>query len=241
LDTVEIIMRIEEEFSIDLPDGELGSIRTVGDLYEIVLSKLNTSPSCLSSKSFYQTRRSLVDSLGLPRRTIHPATSLELLLPVESRRRQWNEVAENLGLKFPMLQPSRTQKGQFLALSIVLPTILILSLWGFCHFYLAIAVGGLSLFVAFIAWIFLVGIANSSIAAVMRNRVLELPAATAGDLARMVLTLNFDVFAPASEGNESLTKENVWVRIVAIFSDQMQIDAEEIIPEAKIAEDLRID
>jgi hypothetical protein len=183
-----------------------------------------------------------VDSLGLPRRSIRPATSLELLFPVESRHRQWNEIARNLELKFPRLQPSRTQKDQFLALSIVLPTILIVSLWGFCHFYLAMAAGNLFFWLpAFIVWIFLAGIANSSIVALMRNRVLELPVATAGDSARMVLTMNFAAFTPASVGNEPLSRENVWMRIVSIFSDQVQIDAEEIIPEARISEDLRID
>ena len=42
LDTVEIVMRIEEELSIELPDLELGSVRTVGDLYQVVLSKTRT-------------------------------------------------------------------------------------------------------------------------------------------------------------------------------------------------------
>ena len=40
LDTVEIVIRTEETFDVDLPDEECGKIVTVGDLYRLVLSKL---------------------------------------------------------------------------------------------------------------------------------------------------------------------------------------------------------
>ncbi len=41
LDTVEIVLRTEEIFGITLPDDECEQIRTVGDLYRLVLSKLD--------------------------------------------------------------------------------------------------------------------------------------------------------------------------------------------------------
>jgi len=40
LDTVEIVLRTEETFDVDLPDDECGRVATVGDLYRLVLSKL---------------------------------------------------------------------------------------------------------------------------------------------------------------------------------------------------------
>ena len=40
LDLVEIVLRTEETFGIDLPDAECERIVTVGDLYRLVLSKL---------------------------------------------------------------------------------------------------------------------------------------------------------------------------------------------------------
>ena len=40
MDTVELVMRAEEVFAIDLPDDECASVRTVGDLYRLVLRKL---------------------------------------------------------------------------------------------------------------------------------------------------------------------------------------------------------
>ena len=43
LDTVELFLRTEETFLIDLPDEECAQLRTVGDLYRAVLSKLELS------------------------------------------------------------------------------------------------------------------------------------------------------------------------------------------------------
>jgi acyl carrier protein len=40
LDFVELVMRTEEVFSVELPDEECEFIRSVGDLYKLVLSKL---------------------------------------------------------------------------------------------------------------------------------------------------------------------------------------------------------
>jgi acyl carrier protein len=41
LDAVEIILRTEEVFVVDLPDSECSKVSTVGDLYRLVLEKLN--------------------------------------------------------------------------------------------------------------------------------------------------------------------------------------------------------
>ena len=41
MDTVEIVLRAEEVFSLDLPDDECEQVRTVGDLYHLVISKLD--------------------------------------------------------------------------------------------------------------------------------------------------------------------------------------------------------
>jgi acyl carrier protein len=40
LDIVEIVLRTEETFNVDLPDDECSQVITVGDLYRLVLSKL---------------------------------------------------------------------------------------------------------------------------------------------------------------------------------------------------------
>jgi acyl carrier protein len=40
LDTVELIMKMEEEFNIEIPDEEAENLKTVGDVVEYLNSKL---------------------------------------------------------------------------------------------------------------------------------------------------------------------------------------------------------
>ena len=40
LDTVELVMALEDEFGIDIPDEEVGEIKTVGDAVNYIEKKL---------------------------------------------------------------------------------------------------------------------------------------------------------------------------------------------------------
>jgi acyl carrier protein len=40
LDAIEIVLRTEEVFAVELPDSECAKVNTVGDLYRLVLEKL---------------------------------------------------------------------------------------------------------------------------------------------------------------------------------------------------------
>jgi hypothetical protein len=44
LDAVEIILRAEELFVITIGDDEAAAVRTVGDFYNVICSKLNVTP-----------------------------------------------------------------------------------------------------------------------------------------------------------------------------------------------------
>ncbi len=69
LDIVELGLAVEHAFEIALPDEEASKVVTVGDLYTLVLSKVNglSSPRCLTSAAFYQTRRAIMEALGVER------------------------------------------------------------------------------------------------------------------------------------------------------------------------------
>ena len=67
----------------------------------------------------------------------------------------------------------------------------------------------------------------------------ELPADTAGELAKVVLGLNQDSFYPGSETAKQ-TNEDVWRRLVDIICDQLQIAKEEVVPNARFVDDLGV-
>src|SRR5437762_13438344 len=94
LDGVEQILAVEDAFQIHIADEEAGSVSTVGDLHDLVVSKLQWQDSkrCLTSAAFYRTRSGIVDTLGIDRRKIRPATPLEILLPRNNRRVKWRRI-----------------------------------------------------------------------------------------------------------------------------------------------------
>jgi len=235
LDAVEIVMRVEEEFAIDLPDDELGAIGTVGDLYRQVLSKLEVAPSFRPALCFYRLRRAVIQCLGKDRKTIRPATKLAHLLPRPTRIAAWKSLSEVSGLGFPRLRHPRWARDTFrgLGAGAAVAFFVAMVLWthpsGFPWFPLFLATGIIGVFVTkalyaatpFLAW--------------------DLPLRTVGELAQMLLSLNPNEFDGEAQGGRLMSRDEVWGRIVRIFHEQQGIAWEEILPEARIVEDLGID
>jgi hypothetical protein len=105
LDVVELVLAVEDGFQIHIEDEEAGRVSTVGDLHDLVTSKLagGGSKRCFTSAAFYRTRRGIVDALGVNRREIRPSTNLEKLFPEDTRRTRWHEMQEVIGLNLPPL------------------------------------------------------------------------------------------------------------------------------------------
>jgi hypothetical protein len=122
LDAVELILAVEDGFQIHIEDAEAGRVVTVGDLYQLVVSKLSsgTSKRCLTSAVFYRTRRRIVSVLGVDRREIRPCTSLEALLPEASRRNLWFALEEAMGLRLPALEHPGSTVTTFMMTGILL-------------------------------------------------------------------------------------------------------------------------
>jgi len=239
LDAVELVIRTEDEFSISISDDEAAAAITVGDLYRLVLSKVDVSPGCLTSKAFYITRRALVDALGVPRRSIRPSTRLSPLLTDEMRKQQWAQIRHSLRLAMPGLRIHGDVKQD-----IYKRTFFIGSFLAVLVFIVGLSLGwrGVVVFpLAFVAWITL---AIASIPVVERiltpRYASELPADTAGELAQVVLSLNQDHFKSASD-DAGQTDEDVWAHLVDIICGQLQVSREEVVPNARFVDDLLVD
>lgn len=109
LDIVELIMRVEEEFEIEIPDSDAEMLSSPGMLCAYIEHRLGraSSPStarsyCPTSRAFYAVRRELMQ-LGIERRHITPQTSLEALWSRSQRRHNWNALGEALHFDLPSL------------------------------------------------------------------------------------------------------------------------------------------
>jgi acyl carrier protein len=242
LDSVEIAMKTEDEFSITLTDDEAGTVRTVDDLYKLVLSKLDLTPSCLSSKAFYRTRQALTACIQVPRRSIRPSSDLESLLPESTRRQKWQEIAKCIDLEVPRLQYPARWRQRFFRFGALISALTVLASSTLASRGFPNVLSGLALWVpAFAAWVILFALINSVLQRYATRLQTELPCQTAGDLSRLVLTSNYEHFSPTATQNTTTSKEYVWKQLVDIICDQLQIAPEEVEPRAKFVEDLGVD
>lgn len=242
LDAVELVMRTEDEFGITLTDDEAGSIRTVGDFYQIVLSKLDASPSCLSSKAFYRTRQALISCLQVPRREIRPSSDLESLLPAPTRRQQWGEIAEHLKLEFPHLQYPARWRQRFFRIGALISAIVVLTCSTLMLRTYPGFLSGFALWIpAFAMWMILFAAIHSTFKRSATWLQTELPCQTAGELSRLILTSNYQFFSPIGEQNTTISKDYVWKKLVEIICDQLQVEPSEVVPNARFVEDLGVD
>ena len=121
LDSVELVMAIEEKFGITISDEEACSILTVGDMHRCVLSKLAVSDksSCLTQRAFHLLRRNVLRQFGIPRRMFSPDTELDSIIPRTKRRQQWLVLRQNVGAtQWPGLELSKI--GSVILLTVIL-------------------------------------------------------------------------------------------------------------------------
>lgn len=135
LESVEVILEIEDRFGISIPDEDASRIRTVGDLVDVVHRRIeesareceNTSPqACRSSRAFYRLRRELLRLLPLARHDVQRFASLEELIPRNTRRRTW-QALQGAQVRLPQLEFTSAAWMAILVATLV-PTVL-MAVW----------------------------------------------------------------------------------------------------------------
>lgn len=125
LDAVEIVMEMEEEFDLTIPDSEAQEIETVGDLYRYVLGRLGLDDDppatpvtlavpgepCPNLVVFHRLRRSLMHACGIARGAVKPSADLADLLPIRRREENWRRLEQSLGVRLPWLAPNEFDLG----------------------------------------------------------------------------------------------------------------------------------
>jgi hypothetical protein len=124
LDSVELVMAVEEKFGISISDEEAQEIRTVGDMYECVLRKVMVADtsSCLTQKAFHLLRRTARDLFNVPRDQFRPDARLNVIVPRASRRENWTRFQSAVGAaNWPKLTISWPGAFALLALVFAIP------------------------------------------------------------------------------------------------------------------------
>ncbi len=105
LDTVELVMKVEETFDLTINDRHAEKILTVGDLYRYLLVRveLGNGTPCPSSAMFYRLRRILVESFDVRRERVRPAAAVDDLVPREGRRECWQRLGRAISFRPPDL------------------------------------------------------------------------------------------------------------------------------------------
>lgn len=106
LDSVELVMAVEETFDIQIDDDDFPELRTVGDLHDLIVARVAHPPNdrmCLSPGVFCKFRSALMNTLDIVRSNIRLGTSMASLIPKAHRTASWNRLQESLGLTLPQL------------------------------------------------------------------------------------------------------------------------------------------
>ncbi len=121
-DDVDILYDIEATFGVKISDDEAKSLFTLGDLHDLLVSKLNASDLrrsvCLTAVSFYRLRRALIELTGF--KDISPQTRLDSVFPSGKIGRIATEIEEEIKMKLP--PPELGRLAGTLALSVIIGT-----------------------------------------------------------------------------------------------------------------------
>ncbi|MCE2968488.1 MAG: hypothetical protein ACK55O_09840 [Phycisphaerales bacterium] len=227
LDGVELVMEVEDRFRIKLPDSECSHVRTVADLAALVISRLPTASGfCPTARSFFSVRRTLVQKCDVDRRTLRPATPLEVVFPRGKRRARWKSLAKT-ERHLPRLRLSETARRGFNAVGLLLlflcfPLLILLLLergvlGGFLA-ALALAIGAIAFGVVRARW------------------ADEFPAGctTLGDLVRTISPESI----PSDGGRRLLVEQRILEQVQDITAEQLGLKRDKVTPESRFVEDL---
>ena len=102
LDLVEIVIRVEETFGIQIPDSVAAELNTPRKVTDFILTQVQESPAplpCMSQKAFHTLRREFIRHVPLSRREFRVDSPLKQIIPEERSDEVWKRIGFSLGVK----------------------------------------------------------------------------------------------------------------------------------------------
>ncbi len=224
LDTVELVMDVEDHFGILLREEESQKIRTIGDLADVILLRIlaSSTKTCPTIRVFYETRSLIRESLNSPKLRMRPSTKLIDLIPPSKRRHCWSSIRCMQPWRFPGLQMNRPMYVftlTLIAIVYVIPfTLIPLEMW-------------------------VISLSSSSLLAivicVLMNRFrseFPLNYKTVGDLVRSSVGS-----IVATKRTNLISKELVLADLYPIVANQFGVDLDKLTQGTRFVEDLGAD
>ncbi len=224
LDGVELVLEVEETFGITIADSEAGAIRTVGDLEQLVLSRVanGRGSACLSLPAFCQVRRAVRETVCQPALRLRPSTRFDRVATASDLRRLWKRLHELLGTSPPPLRRPNWMRCTLLAVSVALCAAGIATAW------IDPAIVPLGLVTAATPII-----AGYWITSPWRHCPPP-EMSTLGDATRKLVGLE----AATKHG---LVEDDVVRKLKELIVEQLGVEADEVVPDARFVEDLNMD
>ena len=218
LETVELLMSIEEEFGIHIDDDVATSMTTPEEVANYVYSRVRKSEKdpCLSQKGFYKLRKIISETFNINRNKIKPDTELRELLG-DNIKRDWKLLKLSIDVKdFPRLQRNNALiYGSIL----ILPFIVISPLLVNCASFELIL----------ISFLFI---------SILLNGITYKMSNTIPDKYKCVSSL---IPYVECSNNTILDKEVIIERIIEITSDQLGIPVDQINKDSHFVQELGAD
>ena len=231
LDSIEILMKVEETFEINIPDNDAEKIITVGDFHNLVWQYLDGrySSKCKSQALFYKLRQSLFDTLQIPKSEFLLNASLNNIFQKEKRIEIYLNFSASTSLELPKLRLPKPW-GVFLN---IFGWIVITSGLGIALYAIKFLDHGLwFLFIPLIS-VFL----TSYVSNLLNPKRIIIKPDLVKEFIQEVLTINYQKLIKEN----GASRKDVESVINHIIAEKAGLKLEEVTPEKRIHNDLGID
>jgi acyl carrier protein len=123
LDSVELVMAVEEGFGVTFSDADAASCLTPAMLIDSVVAKIQMSEerSCVPQRAFYLLRKISIKILGVSRKSIIPEADFRRLLDGKNQKDVWRELkAELQARSWPLLERPGWMKTALMVSTLVI-------------------------------------------------------------------------------------------------------------------------
>jgi len=231
MDSIEILMKVEDTFCIKVPDREAERILTVGDFHDAVWRHLSGkySKRCKSQGLFYKLRKSVEETFSFSHQRFLLDTPPNEVFPKQNRRPSYFAFAQSTNLTLPSLVLTRPWAillntfGFIAILGGFITSVILINFFDYTKWTLLIVVLGVALTI----WL----------SNLLEPKRTIIEASTIKAFTEQTLALNY-----ASLMTEQGTNRREMEMVVNhIIADIAGLDLEEVTPEKEIADDLGID